>query len=302
MLGPIGPIVGNFLRSRGYVLRRKTEIENTFTRSAWKDWFSTDLKQFVSVYEQNRNTLAGVKNWISEETLAGSISRYGDWKNDYTPIESEITVADLLSFIARRSGAKVSYLEIGVSVGKNLLQIDRQLRGARLVGLDIEELNPILKNQFSDCVIVTEASAPYLVKTRSKGLLEKRTSLKRLTSAERGNVFEYLNGDQFLDSTWALLEGKKFNLILSDAFHSGEALRAEFGYLLKYELIDQNCCVMLWDDLENDDLQTAFLDNARALCRIFKRDDSAISLYWLHGSYGPRRQIGMFSSISSTDR
>ena len=84
MLGPIGPIVGNFLRSRGYVLRRKTEIENTFTRSAWKDWFSTDLKQFVSVYEQNRNTLAGVKNWISEETLAGSISRYGGWKNDYT--------------------------------------------------------------------------------------------------------------------------------------------------------------------------------------------------------------------------
>ena len=312
MLGPIGPFASNFLRSRGFIITRPTEIEKTFTRCFWKDWFSTDIKLFASVYERNRSTLAGVKSWVSDETLAGSLWRYGvpvEWRETYTSassveqtglmeIESEITAADMLSFVSRRLGQGVSYLEIGVSVGKNLLQIDRQVSNASLVGLDVEELNPFLRNQFSGCVNVGESSAPYLVETLSKGLVEKRTSLKALTSSERRNTFEYLSGDEFLDSTWALLKGKHFNLIFSDCVHSGEALRTELKFLLKYKLIDPNRCVMFWDDLHSLDMQLAFLDNARTLCKMFNRDDNAISMYRLHGTYGVKRPMGMFSSLS----
>jgi hypothetical protein len=74
MLGPIGPIASNFLRSRGFIISRPTEIENTFTRSFWKDWFSTDIRLFASVYERNRATLGGINNWVSDESLAGSLS------------------------------------------------------------------------------------------------------------------------------------------------------------------------------------------------------------------------------------
>ena len=312
MLGPIGPFASNFLRSRGFIIARPTEIEKTFTRCFWKDWFSTDIKLFASVYERNRSTLAGVKSWVSDETLAGSLWRYGvpvEWRETYTSassveqtglmeIESEITAADMLSFVARRLGQGVSYLEIGVSVGKNLLQIDRQVSNASLVGLDVEELNPFLRNQFSGCVNVGESSAPYLVETLSKGLVEKRTSLKALTSSERQNTFEYLSGDEFLDATWALLKGKHFNLIFSDCVHSGEALRTELKFLLKYKLIDPNRCVMFWDDLHSLDMQLAFIDNARTLCKMFNRDDNAISMYRLHGTYGVKRPMGMFSSLS----
>jgi hypothetical protein len=313
MLGPVGPIASNFLRSRGFIITRPTEVEKAFTRSFWKDWFSTDPKLFASVYEQNRATLSSVKIWISDETLAGSLWRYGvpvGWNESHTTsvdrtglldVESEITAADLLSFVARRLGSGVSYLEIGVSVGKNLLQVDRQLSNAKLVGLDIEELNPILRDQFSTCVNVEEPSSPYLVETLSKGLVEKRTSLKRLTSRDRGNTFEYLSGDQFLDSTWALLSGKSFNLIFSDGVHTAEALRKELYFLLKYKLIDQNRCVMFWDDLQSVAMQSAFLENARTLCKMFERDDSAISLFQLHGSYGMKRLMGMFSSLSEAD-
>jgi hypothetical protein len=309
MLGPIGPIASNFLRSRGFVITRPSEIEKAFTRSIWKDWFSTDLKLFASVYEQNRATLAGIRNWVSDETLAGSFWRYGvpvEWREKYIDsigqtgleeIESEITAADVLSFVARKLGSEVSYLEIGVSVGKNLLQIERQVNNASLVGLDVEELNPVLRNQFSDCVDVGKPSAPYLIKTLSKGLAEKRTSVKRLTSRERGNTFNYLSGDQFLDSTWALLNGRKFSLIFSDGVHEAEALRTELQFLLKYELIDSNRFIMFWDDLHRPDMQSAFLDNARTLCKIFYRDDDAISLFQLHGTYGVKRLMGMFSSL-----
>jgi hypothetical protein len=308
--GPIVPIARKFLRSRGFIITRPTEIEKAFTRSFWKDWFSTDIKMFATVYERNRATLAGVKNWVSEKTLAGSLWRYGvpaEWNETHTSsveqtglmdVQSEITAADVLSFVARRLGSGVSYLEIGVSVGKNLLQIDRQVSNASLVGLDIEELNPILRNQFSDCVGVGEPSAPYLVESLSKGPVEKRTSLKRLTSGERGNTFEYLSGDQFQDPAWVLLDGKHFNLIFSDGVHSAEALRTEIKFLLKYKLIDQNRCVMFWDDLDSLDMQSAFLDNARTLCKMFNRNDNAISLYRLHGTYGNKRPIGIFSSLS----
>jgi hypothetical protein len=245
--------------------------------------------------------------------LAASLWRYGvpvgwnethDTSVDQTgliDVESEITAADLLSFVARCLGSKISYLEIGVSVGKNLLQIDRQLSNASLVGLDVEELNPTLRDQFSDCVDVGEPSAPYLVETLSKGSIEKRTSLKRLASRQRGNTFEYLSGDQFLDATWALLRGKAFNLIFSDGVHTAEALRAELRFLLKYKLIDSSRCVVVWDDLQSDAMQSAFLENARTLCKMFERDDSAISLFQLHGSYGMKRLMGMFSSISKKD-
>ena len=310
MLGPIGPFFSDFFRRRGFIITRPTEIEKTFTRSVWKNWFSIDPDLFAAVYRQNRATLAGIDSWISDDTLAGSLWRYGvpvGWnethassidKTGLVDIESEITAADLLSFVARRLGSGLSYLEIGVSVGKNLLQIDRQVRSASLVGLDIEELNPTLRDQFSDCVEVGAPSPPYSVESLSKGPTQKQTSLKKLTSPERGNTFEYLSGDQFQDVTWQRLAGKSFNLIFSDGVHTGEALRTELHFLLKYKLIDPKRCVVFWDDLHNFGMQSAFLENARTLCKMFGRDDSAISLFQLHGSYGMKRLMGMFSSLA----
>jgi hypothetical protein len=206
MLGPIGPFLSNFLRRRGFIIARPTAIERNFSRSFWQEWFSTDPKLFASVYKKNRETLSGIKKWIADETLTESLWRYGvpvGWNESHassidrtglTDVESEITAADLLSFVARRLGQDVSYLEIGVSVGKNLLQIENQVSNAMLVGLDIEELNPVLRNQFFECEDVGEKSSPYLVETLSKGLVEKRTSQKRLTSRERRNIFEWPDG------------------------------------------------------------------------------------------------------------
>jgi hypothetical protein len=307
MLGPLGPIANNYLRSKGFVITRPTRIEKQFSRGFWKNWFANDPVLFSSVYAKNRETLSSISTWVTDETLAGSLWRYGvplEWSESYhdaidstglNDIESEITASDILAFAARRLGDGVSYLEIGVSVGKNLIQIERQIQDSCLVGLDIEELNPTLRSQFKDCVYVGERSEAYEVETLTGEKAKKRTTLQKMTSAN--NTFEYLSGDQFRADTWERLAGRKFNLIFSDGVHTADALRSEFHFLQKYNLIDRERCVVFWDDLQHPEMQSVFLDNARALCNIFGRTDDAISLFKLHGSYGMQRPMGMFSSL-----
>jgi len=137
------------LRSKGFVITRPSWIERRFAKGFWKNWFADDPVLFSSVYAKNRETLFSIPKWVTDETLAGSLWRYGvpvEWSESYhdaidstglDDIESEITASDILAFAARRLGDGVSYLEIGVSVGKNLIQIERQLKASSLVGLTL---------------------------------------------------------------------------------------------------------------------------------------------------------------------
>jgi hypothetical protein len=119
-------------------------------------------------------------------------------------------------------------------------------------------------------------------------------------------MLEYVSADQFNDDTWASLKGRHFNLIFSDGVHTPEALRTELQFLIKHDLIDRNRLIMLWDDLYHPEMQAAFVDNAKTLCRMFNRSDEAFSLYDLRGSYcdydGDGRSItrpmGIFSSLA----
>jgi hypothetical protein len=307
MLGPIGPLVSGFLKKRGYTITRPTAIERQFIRSVWEGLFSEDPQLFATVYQTNRMTLTSVPKWLTEETLSESLWRYGvpvEWTGSHSEIngtgledvEKEITAADVLAFVARKMGSGVSYLEIGVSAGKNLVQIERQLTGSSLVGLDVEELNPILREQFASCARAEKPLEFYAVETLSGKSAQKRTSVQQLKS-ERNNTFDYFSADQFRADTWALMRGRKFNLIFSDGVHSAHALRTELQFLLENDLIDPTRCIMFWDDLYRIDMQSAFLENARILCNMFDREDDAISIFQLHSTYGFRRPMGMFSSV-----
>lgn len=308
-LGFMGPLVKSYLAHRGYVITRPTEIERSRLRSYWRECFSLDPQLFGAVYARNRETLRAVPTWVSEETLEGSLWRYGvseEWANNANSgyidrtalgdIESEVTSADLLAFVARRFLPKLSYLEIGVSVGKTLLQMHNQVTNAQIVGLDVEEVNPILRDHFDTCNEVWRSKVAHPVETSSKGMVKKYATCHRLVSAARNNVFDYLSADQFRDETWSFLKGRRFNLVFSDGVHTPEALRSELQFLIEYDLIDKERFVMVWDDLVHPFMQPAFLDNAKTLCRMFNRGDEAISLYVLHGSYGFKRQMGLFSS------
>ncbi len=158
--GPIGPAIKNFLIRRGYTVGRRTEIERSYAKSYWQEWLIRDLSLFSAVYTQNRNTLKAIPNWVTDDVLNHSLWRYGvpveltspiigsSNRIPLTEIEYEITSPDLLAFIARLCLPKLTYLEVGVSVGKTLLQMHHQLSEATFVGIDIEQINHVIVEHF----------------------------------------------------------------------------------------------------------------------------------------------------------
>lgn len=160
-----------------------------------------------------------------------------------------------------------------------------------------KNLNPVLRNNFDTCELLWRGENSSSVQTPSKGMLQKIASCMRLRSYRTKNTFDYLSADVFQENIWVKLAGDRFNLIFSDGVHTPDSLRRELKFLIENGLLDQKRLVILWDDLWDIGMQTAFLRNAEALCALYNRGEEAISLYVLHGSYGPARYMGMFSTF-----
>jgi hypothetical protein len=295
--------VGNLLRKQGYVISRPTHIERDHQLSLWKDFISEAPAAFAKGYETNRKTLSEFPTWIDEAAMKASLWRYGvpiEWEANCTDasdrtgvndIEYEITQSDLIAFLARGM-QPLSYLEIGVSVGKNFVQMCRQFPDANIVGLDVEEIYPILRSWFDSCEITKEETA-YQVETLAGKPARKSPSLATLQHKDRTAPAFYLSADQFRDDTWAALKPNKFNLIFSDGVHSGPAVTTELEFLTRNDLIATDRFAMVWDDLIGMEMQGAFLKNVRELALRYPRHK--YGLLKLHGTYGMQRPIGVFT-------
>lgn len=296
MLGPIGPMISKFLVSKGYQIYRPTHLERSFIRSFFEDWLSKDIELFAKLYGTNRAVLAEIDQWARPVDLAPSLWRYGvpeQWdtgtqgigQTGLNEIEKEPTYSDLIAFIC--SGLPdLRYLEIGVSVGKNFLQLVRNVPGS-FVGLDVERINPVLVEALGGNFIEEPLGKVLSVDTLAGAKADIELAIVR-----SGNV-EYLRGDQFSADTWAALRGRIFNFIFSDGVHSPDALVAELDFLIAEQLIDTSGpFVMYWDDLVDIHMQTAFDQCARRLAEIFGRGRH--SLHWIHGTYGSKRLNGVF--------
>lgn len=296
MLGPVGPLIRNRLVKMGYQIYRPSPLERSIMRSFFEDWFSQDIALFAKLYEQNRNVLAEIPRWVHPDDIALSLWRYGvpeQWgvgaaglgQTGLEEIEKEPTYSDLIAFIASRI-EDLRYLEIGVSVGKNFLQIARNVAG-HFVGLDVERINPVLANALGGNFAEFPTGKTQTVETWAGPHVQIELSISR------NGVVDYLRGDQFSSDTWAVLRGRKFNFIFSDGVHSSEALRAELQFLLAEGLIDTSGqFVMYWDDLVNIEMQTAFDDCAKRLRVEF--GGGRHGLHWIHGTYGSKRLNGIF--------
>ena len=203
-------------------------------------------------------------------------------------VDCDITYSDVLCYFATWL-TQPRYLEIGVSAGKNLYQVSQHLNDAVLVGIDIEEINPVLEHLLGQGTLIWKSAEAYPFTKFDGTEVWKTFSLTEFSQHERGNTILYLSGDKFERALWERLEGRSFNLIFSDANHTQRSLETEFAFLMKYGLIDSHEFIILWDDV-SDDLLPAVARAISVLGQQFSSSRPYTAVIDIHGTYGGGEQ------------
>lgn len=269
-------------------------LEQLLIRKIQNTYSVEDPELLKTIKIKNRQTLLDVSKWLSEEQSINSYFNYGvpDQIKDLLDlgIGDEITYTDLLLYYSRKL-KNINYLELGVSVGKNFLQIASHLNKATLTGFDIENINTPIKDKFQ-----------YLDKleweTFSGSLRKENSSLHRFEF--NTNSVNYMAADIWDENSWSKLEGQKFNIIFSDALHDPKALLWEYEMIKKYNLLDDNY-IYMWDDLNNG-LEKSFKTIAQDLQKKRKLTSDKVYLIkingWLGQNYPMKHDVGIVSNLT----
>ena len=226
-----------FLMARSRALQHDLLIRRLFPGRA-----------IASIIVQNRKTLREIPCWIEDSIYNNGVFHYGlppELRSEIDKdIGNEITYSDAIVYLTRIIKNRIRYLELGVSVGKNFVQILNAVKNGELVGFDIEEINPTIEHRLS---LHHSDSWPSKAGSLKKG----SSSLKRYRYEGMNNDVFYVSADIWDERAWSFLSGHRFNIIFSDALHSPDALVHEYEMLHRYDLLE-NEFIIVWDDLHGE--------------------------------------------------
>ena len=179
-------------------------------------------EELFKIITKNRHYLKTINKFLPE--VHYSQNDYGVQRRIYNNLEKEIvrvpTYSDFLIFLINKLFKKnINYLEIGVSVLKNYLQINNGISDSNIVGFDINEINPNFKNLNK-------------IQKNNNNLMYFKGSVLNKDDAKIFNDF-------FVE---------EFDLIFSDALHEPEAIRSEFELIIKDNLKQK--FLIYYDDLD----------------------------------------------------
>ena len=225
-----------YKKSRLPYLKTDTNRETLSAESV--GLFDHDPSRFATVYANNRKLLKSVTSWISPQALSGSLWRYGvpvEWdaaqhgamnRSGLPDVDPEITSADLLAFIASQL-RDLRYLEIGVSVGKTFLQICDQFPLAQIVGLDVEDVNPVYFRASTNPKSFGEHRRHMKLKHFPGQRAKKHATMTALSS-----TVHYLSADQFRDDTWKSWPGGSLILYFRTGYIPLPPCERNFNFFL----------------------------------------------------------------------
>ena len=251
---------------RFLIILKKQLVIQTFYYSIFKN----DI--LVSIINENRKFLRTIDKFLNEDIYKNN--DYGIQRRIYEKLESEIselpTYSDfLILIISLHFKNKINYLEIGVSVLKNFLQINNGVFNSNLIAYDINKINPNFKNLDS--------------------------------ISKNGNSLRYFEGS-VLDRIDALKFNSKFNykydLIFSDALHEPDAIRKEYELLIKDNLKEE--FLIYYDDLDFQGVEKELINIHYDL---EKHLNKKLNLYTLkiYGWIGQHEKLHKNGIITSID-
>lgn len=201
--------------------------------------FQIKNEEFAEIIKKNREYLKTIETFLTSDQFEKI--DYGIPKNLFKYIDYDInnypTYTDLIIFMSKfLKKQNINYLEIGVSVMKNYLQIANQFNNSLIVGFDNNDLNPNFEHLFQQ-----ENSFLSKSKIKSNDLIYFKGDL---LSKKDTKLFKELN--------------TKYDIIFSDALHTKVGVQAEYENIIKNSLSDE--FILYFDDLDFPDLFEASKD------------------------------------------
>ncbi len=199
------------------------------------------FKNFVHKLYKNKNKeLKKIikKNRIYLDTVSEFLDKKNYEKNDYgmppvvflninKKINNLVTYSDLINFLNYKFfNCQLNYLETGVSVMKNFLQVENFLKNSHLFAYEIEELNPLFIDEYD---IIDE-------NLRTKSTLNEIKYFKGDLGSKKDNL-----------SFNELLKNIKLDFVFSDAHHQPWSLTWEYKNVIKENLSDE--FILYFDDV-----------------------------------------------------
>lgn len=294
------PSISKFLNKNAKEIARKIINQVNLINKYHQSRALFPYKKLKHIIEHNRLILKKVNNWVDDEVYRNSIFQYGMPEEVKAVINKDIgkdiTYSDALLYLSNQLKKQINYLELGVSVGKNFFQVLNYLKNSNLVAFDIENINPVLESFMYDKLILHEWDT-------MNGSIRKEKSTLSSYNATNNNQVMYLSGDIWDEKSWLRLSGKKFNLIFSDAFHSPDALMYEYNMLKKYELLDSEEFIIMWDDLGGE-MTKAFMEICNDLRSEFQLHKSACFILPLNGWIGVnwnQHNVGIILKVNQSN-
>ncbi len=248
--------------------------------------FPFDAIKIKSIISTNRSTLKKMDKWIDEKVYTQSHFGYGLPKEYFNgsnclineEIVTDLTYTDALCYFSTLIN-NVKFLEIGVSVGKNFFQLASFFDKATIVGYDLEELNPLVKMQLNTEKIKIKKwdTDAKFIKPSASSFTENYTF--------KTNIINYVSADIYDMNGWECIKNSNFNMILSDACHSPEAILHEYEMLEKYSIINPNQFLIMWDDLGGE-MTDSFVEIIKRMKKKYNISKSNCLLLELNGWVG----------------
>jgi hypothetical protein len=113
------------------------------------------------------------------------------------------------------------------------------------------------------------------------------SSISRFVHPPSGSKINYVCADIFDERAWQLLAGGGFNLILSDALHTSQALDFEWRQMTKLDIFSSNTLMIMWDDLDGE-MKNWFRNKRPAIAKHLGMNLQDVSTLFLNGWLGRR--------------
>ena len=247
-------------------------------------FFTTSINlELENIIKINRTFLKETKQLLGADVY--KYNNYGIPQNIYKvidePIDENITYTDLIAFLLKtiNKQSSINYLEIGVSVMKNVMQIDNSLRGANLTIYDINKIVPKFESRF---------------------VAKEDTNNKVFESILGKNKIVYFQGDVFNrkdQNQFNSYVKENFNFVFSDAMHTQEGILNEYENIIKMNLSEN--FMLYFDDLDFDGLLEAAIHIYKDLSFDYKNLN--FYTFWINGWVGQHEKMHKNGIITTYD-